>query len=128
MKTISTILSTLLFSFFVQAQEMERTHDNGNKTSYVLQNGTIAFTTVNLSGTVVETGSFLDGRPHGDWMQYNETGEIIGQAEYAFGEKEGRWLIWNTDKSVLYEINYLNNQRVSAVRWKMDEMQFVNKN
>ena len=127
MRTFTTILGTFLFSIFMQAQSLERIHENGHKTTYDLQNGLIAFTTVNAMGTTIETGAFLDGRPHGEWLQFNELGEMIGQASYAFGDKEGKWLIWNTEKTVLYEINYLNNERVSAVRWKMDDMQLVNK-
>lgn len=127
MKTIATFLAAVLLMGWVQAQDLVKTQENGNKTTYTLENGVILFATTTPDGALVETGGFLDGRPHGEWLQYNENGLVVSQATYVFGDKQGQWLIWNEDKTVLFEINYVDNKRVSAVKWTMDDAQVVNK-
>ncbi len=127
MKTIATFFALVILTGWAHAQDLVKIQENGNKTTYALENGIILFTTTTPEGALIETGGFLDGRPHGEWIQYNKEGLIIGQATYVFGDKQGQWLIWNEDKTVLFEISYVDNQRVSAVKWTMDDAQMVNK-
>jgi antitoxin component YwqK of YwqJK toxin-antitoxin module len=121
MKMILTFALFLGILMTGTAQSLEVAREEGHRTLYTYENGLIAFQTLDALDRVVETGFFLDGRPHGNWVRYDENGEITAQASYIFGNKEGRWMVWNHDRTVLFEINYEGNNKVSATKWRADE-------
>ena len=126
MKTILLTLSIFLGSF-LHAQVTEKIAEDGSSTVYNEVSGVVYFEKYSADQLLVETGAFLDGRPHGEWMRYNEEGKTIAQATYTFGSKEGRWLIWTDDATILYEINYANNEKISAFKWRAEDQQYVTK-
>jgi antitoxin component YwqK of YwqJK toxin-antitoxin module len=122
MKTFyHTLYAILISTTTAFSQSIEHSHEDGNRTVYTYQDGMIAFETFTSEGLLFETGYFLDGRPHGNWVRFDEQGEVAAQASYNFGDKDGRWLVWNHDRTILFEINYQQNEKISAVKWRADE-------
>ena len=71
------------------------------------------------NGVVSQTGTFnLDRELHGEWISYNEEGEMIVQGQYAHGKKIGTWKFWKND--MVKELVYANNAIASVDGVKMD--------
>jgi antitoxin component YwqK of YwqJK toxin-antitoxin module len=61
-------------------------------------------------GSVKETGFIKDGKLHGRWVQYSETGEAVVVAYYDEGKKTGNWLFLDSSKGEIKELEFYNNK------------------
>lgn len=69
----------------------------------------------NNEGVIIQQGFFKDGKPHGEWVAYNDKGEKIAIATYSEGKKVGTWFFYDANK--LHEVNFENNVAVSNNSW-----------
>lgn len=118
MKALFTLLLAM-GGLTLAAQEVrtENYEDGQVKTQYTVFGNYVEVTAFYQDGTVKETGSYLNHKPHGEYRQYNTKGEMISSGTYENGKKEGVWLYRNGDGDELYEVHYRNNQRVDVDRW-----------
>ncbi len=65
------------------------------------------------NGKVNQQGHFLDGKPEGKWIMFDELGNKKAVAHYATGEKTGKWYFFSGN--TVSEVDYSDN-RVAAVK------------
>lgn len=69
------------------------------------------------NGVVRETGYFLNGEKHGQWMTFDESGKKLSEANYKEGQKDGNWSVWHDNGTVRYHMVYSNNKRIMVTEW-----------
>ena len=68
------------------------------------------------NGEISQTGYYnLDGKLHGEWFSYCESGNKLASAQYDNGKKVGKWFFWVDD--TLREVDYLDNAIASVNEW-----------
>ncbi len=77
---------------------------------------TIQATYFHDNGEIAQTGTYLKGKLHGEWIAYNNKGQKTAIANYEHGQKIGKWFFWNEGK--LTEVDYTNNGIAKVVEWK----------
>jgi antitoxin component YwqK of YwqJK toxin-antitoxin module len=107
-------------SFELSAQrELKTFFDNGTtKSSYKytdLNNYDVS--NFYITGKLMETGSFVNGKMNGLWTSYSENGVKSGEAFYLNGIKSGEWKIYDEVGSLKYKITYADNHIVSALNF-----------
>ena len=112
MKRLKLILFTAAFlmSGVILAQNEEI------KPKFEKQGELIKGTFYYEDGSVRQEGTYKDGKLHGEWISYDQTGKKTAIAQYAFGTKDGQWFFWDSDK--LTEVNYDNNVIASVDTWE----------
>ena len=70
------------------------------------------------SGTISETGEFLDNEKNGEWIRYDEKGNKTASANYLNGKKDGTWLIWDFNGIKRCEMHYaLGEKKGKWIMW-----------
>ncbi|MGB5379108.1 toxin-antitoxin system YwqK family antitoxin [Muriicola sp.] len=65
------------------------------------------------NGQVSQKGTFnLDRKLHGEWISYNEEGNIIAQGFYERGLRTGTWTFWQD--GTMKKVEYSNNAVASV--------------
>lgn len=106
MKTAILFLA-LIFSFAVNAQEI--------KPNFEKEGNLVKATYFHANGEVAQTGYFLEGKLHGEWVMYNEEGEKLVEGSYTNGLKNGKW-VYNEGKE-LREVAFVDN-KIESVETK----------
>lgn len=70
-------------------------------------------------GTVAQTGYYLDGKVHGEWISYDQQGNKSAMGQYELGEKVGKWFFWTAEE--LNEVTYQNSRIAQVTRWTNSE-------
>ena len=106
------ILSLLLFSGIIYAQGIEPKYEiEGNlvKATYFYDNG-----------KVKQEGFYKDGKVHGKWTSYSESGNKISLGEFNRGQKTGKWFFWNQNS--LSEVDYSNSRIAGVKKWSQEAL------
>jgi len=116
MKSLLLLLLLSATGLFAQNKEIKTYYDNGAvKSMYHYSDASnYAVTNYFQSGTVMETGRFVNGKMDGTWISYHESGLRSGEAFYALGQKTGEWKMFDETGSVRYKLLYANNKLVNA--------------
>lgn len=109
------IVAALLCSSFIFANHPPKHEVAGDlvKSTYYHENGAVS-----------QEGFYKNGKVHGEWVSYSETGNRTAVASYNEGIKTGKWLFWSKDK--LSEVDYTESRVASVKTWKEDAV--VNRN
>ena len=99
------IITALLFSSFSFAQN--------NKPVFEKEGDLVRGTYYFENGQVRQSGTYKEGKLHGEWTSYNDAGEKVGVGNYAKGIKTGKWFFW--DGKQLSEVNY-NKNEISLIK------------
>lgn len=116
MKTITTLFA-LVFTIGMMAQDV--------KPNYEKQGEMVKATYFHENGNVAQTGLFLNGKLHGQWKMYNESGRKIASGEYNQGVKQGKWLFWEGE--MLREVDFVDSRIASVTNWNNAAYVSVNK-
>ncbi|QLE01295.1 nicotinic acid mononucleotide adenyltransferase [Galbibacter sp. BG1] len=103
------LIFAMLFSFVMVAQNGEQ------KPKLEKEGDMVKATYFHENGEIAQTGYYLDGKLHGEWKAYDETGKKIALAEYKNGEKTGKWFFW--DNKSLNEVNYEDSRITGVTTW-----------
>ena len=104
------IVAALMVSGVFFAQEVKpkfEVVDNMVKATYYFDNG-----------QVKEEGFYLDGKLHGKWVSYTESGVKQTIGEYESGTKVGKWFFWNENS--LNEVDFSNSRIAEVKKWSKD--------
>lgn len=112
---IACLMFCSIFAF-AQQKELHTFYEDGSLKSAYSYSDENNYTVVNYypSGTVMETGSFLNGNLNGTWISFSAKGIKTGEAVYVNGSREGEWKMFDDAGNVRYKINYAANRIVSA--------------
>ncbi len=110
------ILGALVISGVIFAQNIEP--------KYEIQGNLVKATYFYDNGQIKQEGFYKDGKVHGKWISFAETGAKVSLGEFNNGEKSGKWFFWN--QNTLSEVDY-NNSRVAEVK-KWSNEAIVNRN
>ncbi len=67
-----------------------------------------------LSGKLIESGTFLNGVKNDKWIRYNSTGSISAIAFYNLGKKHGTWIVYDDAGLKRMEMIYENGEKVGT--------------
>jgi antitoxin component YwqK of YwqJK toxin-antitoxin module len=70
------------------------------------------------NGQIKQEGNYLNGKPNGKWVSYNEDGSKQAIGEFASGSKTGKWFFWNEDS--LSEVDYSESRIAEIKKWSKD--------
>lgn len=75
-------------------------------------------------GLLRETGTYVDGQLHGQWVAYAEDGTPTVIANYSNGVKNGQWFYWNEDQNEIRVVVYNNNEisKIMEMEGKRSDM------
>ena len=77
------------------------------------------------NGEISQQGTFdLDGKLHGDWLKYNEEGDLISEGRYNRGIRTGKWRF--ISNGVVKEVEFDNNA-IASVTDKGNKSSLVSK-
>jgi antitoxin component YwqK of YwqJK toxin-antitoxin module len=110
------IVAAILISGVIFAQNRTPKHEvigNLVKSTYYFDNGKVS-----------QEGFYKDGKVHGKWISYDETGNKKAIGEYKDGIKIGKWFFWSNND--LSEVDYSESRVASIKNWKQDAI--VNRN
>lgn len=116
MKIIVTSIA-FLFVSLISAQEIKPIFEQDGeqvKATYFHDNGKVA-----------QTGSYVDGKLHGEWKMYNKEGKKIAMGRYVLGKKTGKWFFWEGEG--LREVDYTDNKIANVIKWTDAESVVLNK-
>ncbi|HMB61877.1 MAG TPA: hypothetical protein VKN36_02315 [Eudoraea sp.] len=66
------------------------------------------------NGMVSQEGTFnLEGKLHGAWVSYSDSGEKISEGSYTNGAKTGKWFFWAD--GMVKEVEFTNNSIASVI-------------
>ena len=71
------------------------------------------------NGQVAQEGFYKDGKLHGEWISYDQTGNKKAIGKYSEGLKTGKWFFWNGEE--LSEVDFKDSRIASVHKWKGDE-------
>ena len=77
-------------------------------------NGILEYVKYSDKGVKLEEGFILDGKYHGRWTSYEESGKIRVVAQFKYGKKDGVWEFYNDNGEITHQVVYADNKRVSA--------------
>ena len=109
------IIGALLFSGLIFANHPPKHEVAGDlvKSTYFHDNGTVS-----------QEGFYKNGKVHGEWVSYDQSGNRTAVASYNEGQKTGSWVFWSKDK--LSEVEYSASRVASVKTWKEEVV--VNRN
>jgi antitoxin component YwqK of YwqJK toxin-antitoxin module len=112
---IASLMICSMFSF-AQQKELHTFYDNGTiKSTYqYTDENNYQVTNYYPSGSVMETGAFVDGKLNGVWTSFSASGIKTGEAVYSLGQREGEWKMYDESGNLRYSISYAANKMVSA--------------
>ena len=67
------------------------------------------------NGEIAQTGFLKEGKPHGEWTQYDPKGLKIASGSYKNGKRQGKWMFWNYD--TLDEVTFNDNKVERITKW-----------
>lgn len=104
MKFITTVLA-LAFTIGIGAQE--------NKPTFEKEGDLTKATYYHDNGEVAQTGYFLAGKLHGQWVMFDDAGKKIAKGNYEMGKRTGKWYFWEGD--ILKEVDFADNRIASII-------------
>lgn len=99
------IITALLFSTLSFAQSKKPVFEKEGD----LVKGTYYFD----NGEIRQSGTYKEGKLHGEWKSFNDAGDKVAVGNYTNGTKTGKWFFW--DGKELSEVNY-NKNEISSVK------------
>lgn len=63
------------------------------------------------SGSMKEIRMYKDGKKHGTWTTWNESGQKTAEASFKDGMKDGFWFVWDDKGVKRYEMFYENGEK-----------------
>lgn len=72
------------------------------------------------NGQIKQEGNYLNGKPNGKWMAYNEDGTKQAIGEYVNGNKVGKWFFWN--ETSLNEVDFSESRIAEVKKWSKDAL------
>ena len=65
------------------------------------------------SNNTIEQPGFIDqdGKKDSTWIQYNESGQIVGEGSYSHGIKDGYWYCYNDNGKKIFEVLYVDGEK-----------------
>ncbi|GLB48774.1 toxin-antitoxin system YwqK family antitoxin [Neptunitalea lumnitzerae] len=81
------------------------------------QGDLVKATYTNEEGVVTQIGFFKDGKPHGEWVAFDDAGKKIAMATYDEGKKVNTWFFWTDNKKSLSEVEFDNNEIKNVTNW-----------
>lgn len=115
MKTVITI-TALLFTSLIFSQN--------KKPTFQTEGNLVKGTYFHDNGEIKQTGTYKEGKLHGEWISFNDNGDKVAVGEYFEGRKNGKWFFWDGDK--LSEVNYNNNKITSIKEWESNSSVVAN--
>lgn len=69
------------------------------------------------NGNVAEEGFYLQGKKHGTWTSFDESGNKNGVANWNRDKKEGDCYVMHPNGQIKYHLVYSDNKKVKAAEW-----------
>jgi antitoxin component YwqK of YwqJK toxin-antitoxin module len=101
------LLCLLLLSGVMFAQSIEP--------NYTIEENLVKATYYHDNGKIKQEGFYKDGKVHGKWVSYSESGLKISLGEYNKGVKTSKWFFWNQQS--LSEVDYSNSRVAEVKKW-----------
>lgn len=70
------------------------------------------------NGQIKQEGNYLNGKPNGKWVSYNEDGTKQAIGEFENGAKKGKWFFWS--ESSLTEVDFSDSRIAEVKKWSKD--------
>ncbi len=64
-----------------------------------------------------EQQSFESGKPNGEWITFNITGDTSAIAHYLEGKKHGEWKVWDDNHTLRFKMYYSKGNKTGT--WEM---------
>ena len=88
-------------------------YNAAGKIIYKLINGFGTVKEYGLYGKLIYSGGYLDGKKHGEGIEFNSKGEVIYEGEYSNGKRNGKGILYADYNKIIYEGEFLN-----GIIWK----------
>lgn len=109
MKALFTVLAVLFLVTAGRAQGLlgQTFHANGRLESTRFTDGAVErFITYYEDGRVRAMGSYHNGRRHGVWREFDESGVLLAEARFVDGRRQGTWEFRDHANAVVGHLQY----------------------
>ena len=72
------------------------------------------------NGQIKQEGNYLNGKPNGKWVSFNEDGSKQTIGEYNNGVKTGKWFFWS--ESSLNEVDFSDSRIAEVKKWSNETL------
>jgi len=97
-----------------------------NKAKHEVVDQMVKSTFYHDNGQVQQEGFYKDGKVHGQWVSYDESGNKVAMGQYKDGMKIGKWFFWTG--ADLTEVDYSDSRIAQVKKWSQGAVVQVNKN
>lgn len=97
-----------MFGFVSYAQQATYTDNDGD--------GVIEYVLRDNNGKVIETGFYYNRKMVGTWTSYFPSGKKHTVAKFKNGVKHGNWLMYNESGQVVFNVLFKEGKKVSATQ------------
>lgn len=70
------------------------------------------------NGQIRQEGNYLEGKPNGKWVSFNEDGSKQSIGEYNNGVKTGKWFFWR--EASLSEVDFSESRIATIKKWSTE--------
>ena len=70
------------------------------------------------NGQIKQEGNYLNGKPNGKWVSYNEDGTKQAIGEFENGSKKVKWFFWS--EASLTEVDFSDSRIAEVKKWSKD--------
>jgi antitoxin component YwqK of YwqJK toxin-antitoxin module len=70
------------------------------------------------NGQIKQEGNYLNGKPNGKWISFNEDGSKQAIGEYNNGVKTGKWFFWS--EATLNEVDFSESRIAEVKKWSKE--------
>ena len=116
MKTLTFLLSMLALPALLAAQDgMKRECYPDGRVSkvYWVTDDVVHFVSFHENGKVKEKGGYINGRPHGRWVQFDAGGGRTCRAKFEQGQRTGKWELRTLD-GISHRLTYRDNKLLNG--------------
>ncbi|MBN2683472.1 MAG: hypothetical protein JXR58_13340 [Bacteroidales bacterium] len=80
--------------------------------SQLISNGNGLMNLTFSNGNLMEKGSYVSGKAHGEWIYGYENGNTMSKGTYSYGKETGKWTNWYEEGAKKSEMNYDNGENI----------------
>lgn len=89
---------------------------------YEIEGNLVKATYYHNNGKIKQEGFYKDGKVHGKWISYSESGEKLSLGEFNNGQKYGKWFFWKDGS--LNEVDYAESRIAAVSKWEKETIAY----
>ena len=83
----------------------------------IIKEGLLLYTRFYADGSVDERGFLMNGKRHGLWQKFAQSGNKQSEISFNQGLREGLKYVWDSDGRLIYKVRFEEGRIVEAIQY-----------